>query len=105
MAGTAPGSSAWWGSGMRKCAGRQMCGGMASYQRSQPTSTVCVMCARCQHMSHAGAVNMDLEGVYHSPLGAVEAAEGGGRPWYGSPGVLEQWVHTLGVPAQTPATP
>lgn len=32
-------------------------------------------------------MQLDLEGVYHSPLGAGE-----GRPWYGTPGFLEQWV-------------
>lgn len=34
----------------------------------------------------AGAESLVLNGVYHSPLGASD-----GRPWYGSPGVLEQW--------------
>lgn len=60
-----------------------------------------------------GAANIDLEGVYHSPLGAVEADRGtdrgadrgAGRPWYGSAGVLKQWVEVLGVPTQAPATP
>lgn len=48
---------------------------------------------------------MTLEGVYHSPVGSdashEEAGENGqasgnarprGRPWYGSPGVLELWL-------------
>jgi hypothetical protein len=34
-----------------------------------------------------GAEHVTLEGVFHSPVGAGE-----GRPWYGTPGVLEQWV-------------
>lgn len=41
----------------------------------------------------AGAKNITLEGVFHSPLGS-SAAEGEdpGRPWYGSRGVLERWI-------------
>lgn len=39
-----------------------------------------------------GAENVTLEGVYHSPVGA--SAE---RPWYGSPGILEQWLSYLGA--------
>eukprot|EP00898_Chlorokybus_atmophyticus_P006354 jgi/Chlat1/671/Chrsp104S01147 len=51
-----------------------------------------------------GADNVILEGVYHSPVGAVDSAaalvKGEGppknlRPWYGSPSVLEKWVHYL----------
>ncbi|MCO5551124.1 hypothetical protein L7F22_004621 [Adiantum nelumboides] len=38
-----------------------------------------------------GARNITLNGVYHSMLGARHPD----RPWYGSPGVLEQWVHFL----------
>ena len=37
-----------------------------------------------------GAVNLSLNGVYHSPVGANEE-----RPWYGSPSVLDEWVHYL----------
>eukprot|EP00249_Psilotum_nudum_P009434 c21933_g1_i2 orf=183-1364(+) len=36
-----------------------------------------------------GAINVILKGVYHSPVGANNFE----RPWYGSPGILEQWVH------------
>lgn len=47
-----------------------------------------------------GALNIDLESVYHSPLGSVdgissseeEEEQQGGRPWYGSPNILDQWV-------------
>ncbi|KAK3280552.1 hypothetical protein CYMTET_11611 [Cymbomonas tetramitiformis] len=43
-----------------------------------------------------GATVVELEGVYHSPLGATDGADGNaGRPWYGSEGVLEQWVHHI----------
>ena len=38
-----------------------------------------------------GATNVDIEGCYHSPLGAAE-----GRAWYGDEQFLEQWVHHLG---------
>lgn len=38
-----------------------------------------------------GALNIFLDGVYHSPVGADDAS----RPWYGSPQVLEQWVQHL----------
>lgn len=41
-----------------------------------------------------GAAQVTLDGVFHGPLGASEA-----RPWYGSPGVLEQWVAAVGVEA------
>lgn len=47
----------------------------------------------CAHLS--GAKQITLEGVYHSPLGSVlPAADGSspGRPWYGSPSVVGQWV-------------
>ncbi len=43
----------------------------------------------------AGAEQVTLEGIYHSPLGSAEAVEGvvkAGRPWYGSPGTLELWL-------------
>ena len=47
-----------------------------------------------------GAVELTLEGVFHSPLGADDDGDGGGegsakigkRPWYGCAGVLDQWV-------------
>lgn len=38
-----------------------------------------------------GALNIFLDGVYHSPVGADDAT----RPWYGSPQVLDQWVQHL----------
>ncbi|XP_024983145.1 uncharacterized protein LOC112519325 [Cynara cardunculus var. scolymus] len=38
-----------------------------------------------------GALNISLEGVYHSPVGSDDES----RPWYGSPAVVEQWVHHL----------
>lgn len=40
-----------------------------------------------------GATNVSLNGVYHSPVGARDPE----RPWYGSPGILDQWVHYLFV--------
>ena len=34
----------------------------------------------------AGAKHVTLDGVYHSPLGAIIAVDGKpGRPWYGEP--------------------
>lgn len=38
-----------------------------------------------------GALNVSLDGVYHSPVGSDDER----RPWYGSPSVLETWVHHL----------
>ncbi|XP_034709377.1 uncharacterized protein LOC117932302 isoform X1 [Vitis riparia] len=38
-----------------------------------------------------GALNVRLDGVYHSPVGSDDVS----RPWYGSPAVAEQWVHHL----------
>lgn len=38
-----------------------------------------------------GALNISVEGVYHSPVGSDNET----RPWYGSPAVLEKWVHHL----------
>ncbi|KAI5067032.1 hypothetical protein GOP47_0017560 [Adiantum capillus-veneris] len=38
-----------------------------------------------------GAKNITLDGVYHSPVGARLPD----RPWYGSAGILEQWVEHL----------
>ncbi|XP_073102116.1 uncharacterized protein [Elaeis guineensis] len=38
-----------------------------------------------------GALNMSLDGVCHSPIGSDDRM----RPWYGSPSVLEKWVHHL----------
>lgn len=44
----------------------------------------------------AGADQVTLDGVYHSPLGAVIAVDGKvGRPWYGSPEVLPKWIHHI----------
>ncbi|XP_073012110.1 uncharacterized protein [Typha latifolia] len=38
-----------------------------------------------------GALNISLEGVYHSPVGSDDSL----RPWYGSPSVLEKWIDHL----------
>ncbi|KAL3537213.1 hypothetical protein ACH5RR_000579 [Cinchona calisaya] len=38
-----------------------------------------------------GALNISLEGVYHSPVGSDDVT----RPWYGSPDVVKQWIHHL----------
>nr|AFK41740.1 unknown [Medicago truncatula] len=38
-----------------------------------------------------GALNISLDGVYHSPVGSDDLI----RPWYGSPDVLEQWIEHL----------
>lgn len=37
-----------------------------------------------------GALNISFDGVYHSPVGSDDE-----RPWYGSPAILQQWVHHL----------
>lgn len=50
----------------------------------------------CAHLE--GAKQITLDGVYHSPLGAVlPAADGSkpGRPWYGSPECIDGWVHEI----------
>lgn len=38
-----------------------------------------------------GALNISLDGVYHSPVGSDDEK----RPWYGSPAVVDQWIHHL----------
>lgn len=38
-----------------------------------------------------GALNISLEGVYHSPVGSDDVT----RPWYGSPEVVKQWIYHL----------
>ncbi|XP_020571766.1 uncharacterized protein LOC110018700 isoform X3 [Phalaenopsis equestris] len=38
-----------------------------------------------------GALNISLDGVYHSPVGSDELL----RPWYGSPSVVQQWIAHL----------
>ncbi|CAL9755824.1 unnamed protein product [Musa acuminata subsp. burmannicoides] len=38
-----------------------------------------------------GALNISLDGVYHSPVGS----HGTIRPWFGSASVLKKWVHHL----------
>ena len=38
----------------------------------------------------AGAEQLTLDGVYHSPLGG-----GAGRPWYGSPDIIDQWIRVV----------
>eukprot|EP00955_Chlamydomonas_euryale_P083349 363842-Chlamydomonas_euryale.AAC.5 len=47
-----------------------------------------------------GAINVDLEGAFHSPLGARVSFLG---PWYGSPEFLSQWVHHLGIDSEQAA--
>jgi len=47
-------------------------------------------------LSHAhldGALNITLDGVYHSPLGAAE-----GRLWYGDDGIFDQWSEHVLTP-------
>ncbi|KAI3996982.1 hypothetical protein MKX01_021258 [Papaver californicum] len=38
-----------------------------------------------------GAMNITLDGVYHSPVGSDDTH----NPWYGSPAVVEKWIHHL----------
>ncbi|KAJ3694020.1 hypothetical protein LUZ60_009500 [Juncus effusus] len=38
-----------------------------------------------------GALNLSLDGVYHSPVGSNDHT----RPWYGSPSVVQKWAHHL----------
>lgn len=38
-----------------------------------------------------GALNISLDGVYHSPVGSDDES----RPWFGSPAIVEKWVHHL----------
>ncbi|KDP39608.1 hypothetical protein JCGZ_02628 [Jatropha curcas] len=38
-----------------------------------------------------GALNISLDGVYHSPVGSDDEQ----RPWYGSPAIVEKWIHHL----------
>lgn len=38
-----------------------------------------------------GALNISFDGVYHSPVGSDDLS----RPWYGSPTIVEQWIHHL----------
>ncbi|XP_058225129.1 uncharacterized protein LOC131334223 [Rhododendron vialii] len=38
-----------------------------------------------------GALNLSFDGVYHSPVGSDDDS----RPWYGSPAIVEQWIHHL----------
>ena len=38
----------------------------------------------------AGAEQITLDGVYHSPLGG-----GTSRPWYGSPDIIDQWLRVV----------
>ena len=56
--------------------------------------------------ARAGALNLDLDGVYHSPLGSVDSMptstsgvpQAPMRPWYGSADVLDQWAERLSEP-------
>ncbi|KAK1386396.1 hypothetical protein POM88_024131 [Heracleum sosnowskyi] len=38
-----------------------------------------------------GALNISLDGVYHSPVGLDDES----RPWYGSPSVVDKWLNHL----------
>ncbi|XP_019178803.1 PREDICTED: uncharacterized protein LOC109173938 [Ipomoea nil] len=38
-----------------------------------------------------GALNITLDGVYHSPVGSDDTT----RPWYGSPAIVEKWIPHL----------
>ncbi|KMT18860.1 hypothetical protein BVRB_2g029640 [Beta vulgaris subsp. vulgaris] len=38
-----------------------------------------------------GALNISLDGVYHSPVGSDNLS----RPWYGSPAVIRKWINHL----------
>lgn len=38
-----------------------------------------------------GALNISLDGVYHSPVGSDDVS----RPWYGSPATVEKWIEHL----------
>ncbi|KAJ7950643.1 GPI inositol-deacylase PGAP1-like protein [Quillaja saponaria] len=38
-----------------------------------------------------GALNISLDGVYHSPVGSDDEL----RPWYGSPAVVDNWIQHL----------
>ncbi|KAI3965952.1 hypothetical protein MKX01_010909 [Papaver californicum] len=38
-----------------------------------------------------GAMNITLDGVYHSPVGSDDTQ----NPWYGSPAIVEKWIHHL----------
>ncbi|KAJ4953524.1 hypothetical protein NE237_030356 [Protea cynaroides] len=40
-----------------------------------------------------GALNISLDGVYHSPVGSDDML----RPWYGSPSIIEKWIHHLRI--------
>lgn len=48
-----------------------------------------------------GANNIELDGVYHSPVGAARSATDNGdssegdRVWYGSQNILSEWVNYL----------
>lgn len=53
-------------------------------------------CAIKLVLDSTGADQVTLDGVYHSPLGAVIAVDGKvGRPWYGSPEILPQWIQHI----------
>ncbi|XP_057954847.1 uncharacterized protein LOC131148901 [Malania oleifera] len=39
----------------------------------------------------AGALNISFDGVYHAPVGSDDEL----RPWYGSPAIVDQWIHLL----------
>ena len=71
-----------WGVGIWRCC--YIRPGTDMYTHSKICSAVTwVLCA-------AGAEQITLDGVYHSPLGG-----GVSRPWYGSPEVLERWIRVV----------
>ena len=53
----------------------------------------CIAYGRPDHSDDticAGAEQITLDGVYHSPLGG-----GTSRPWYGSPEIIDQWLRVV----------
>jgi hypothetical protein len=48
----------------------------------------------CSAAHLEGALNLDLEGAFHSPLGSKVSFLG---PWYGSDEFLGQWVEHVGL--------
>ena len=57
------------------------------------SSSVCLECdshGYAEDRFCAGAEQITLDGVYHSPLGG-----GTSRPWYGSPDIIDQWLRVV----------
>ncbi len=81
-----------------------MLGVVAQHSARRGTLSVHALCLRrwpvirASVLHCAGAKQLTLEGVYHSPLGAAAPAADGsnpGRPWYGSPGVIDRWADEI----------